>query len=157
MESNGKSVNKQGQALTYTTGPIIWGGVGTNGQHAFHQLLHQGTFTSPVDFILPRQSHHPIGQHHVALYANCLAQSQALMQGKSLQQATEELTAQGLSAGEAKVLAPHKVIVGNKPSNTILMDKLTPETLSASPFTSTKSLYKVWSGKLTLLTNGVLS
>ncbi len=131
MESNGKTVNRAGQAVDYQTGPIIWGSVGTNGQHAFHQLLHQGTQMIPVDFILPRKSHYPLGQHQAALYANCLAQSQALMLGKDEITAQAEFEAQGYAADEAKELAPHKVIPGNKPSNMLLMDQLTPQTLGA--------------------------
>ncbi len=131
MESNGKSVTQQGVEVQQATAPILWGGVGTNGQHAFHQLLHQGTVLVPVDFILPHTSHYPIGDHHAALYANCLAQSQALMQGKSLSEAAEELRNQGMSADQIATLAPHKAIPGNKPSNTLMMEKLTPKTLGA--------------------------
>ena len=131
MESNGKSVQRDGEPVTGTTSSVIWGGIGTNGQHAFHQLLHQGTLLCPVDFIMPRQSHYPLGEHHAALYANCLAQSQALMQGKTLEEATQELVDQGLTNKDARALAPHKVIAGNKPSNTVLVDKITPKTLGA--------------------------
>jgi len=123
MESNGKHVDINGDSVDYATDPIIWGSVGTNGQHAFHQLLMQGTQTVPADFILPLHSHNPIGQHHTLLYANCLAQSQALMQGRTEQQVINENT--------AKELAPHKVIPGNVPSNTILINKITPYTLGS--------------------------
>lgn len=129
MESNGKQVKKDGSPVTSQTGPIIWGGVGTNGQHAFHQLLHQGTTTVPVDFIIAKEPHHPYREHHEVLWAHALAQSEALMIGKSLKQATEELLAQGLSLSEAQQLAPHKVIPGNKPSNFITIKSLTPKTL----------------------------
>lgn len=131
MESNGKSVTQDGNAVNYHTGPIIWGGVGTNGQHAFHQLLHQGTHFAPCDFIIPMQSHNPIDNFHAMLVANGLSQSQALLQGKSYQQAYDELIASGLSADKAQQLAPHKVIPGNRPSNTIYCSKTTPATIGA--------------------------
>lgn len=131
MESNGKSVKREGAPVTYATGPVIWGGVGTNGQHAFHQLLHQGTVLIPADFIIAEQASHHLPQHHAALYANCLAQSQAMLQGKTEPQAYDELLEHGLSEAEAKRLAPHKVIPGNKPSNTIVLAKLTPRALGA--------------------------
>jgi glucose-6-phosphate isomerase len=131
MESNGKSVTIEGKPVTYATGPIIWGGVGTNGQHAFHQLLHQGTALVPVDFIVPLKSHNPIGEHHAALYANCLAQAQAFMQGKSWEEAYQELIKQGLSEEHASRLAAHKAIPGNKPNNMIIAESFTPQTLGA--------------------------
>jgi glucose-6-phosphate isomerase len=131
MESNGKRVNQQGEPLNYHSGPVIWGGVGANGQHAFHQLLHQGTRLIPADFIIPLRSHNKVANHHATLFANCLSQSRALMAGKTLQEATEELQNEGLSEADVEFLAPHKVIPGNKPSNTLLMDKATPETVGA--------------------------
>jgi glucose-6-phosphate isomerase len=131
MESNGKSVTQGGKPLTYQSGPVIWGGVGANGQHAFHQLLHQGTRLIPADFIIPLETHNPIASHHVTLFANCLSQSRALMSGKTLDEARAELKAEGMSAEQIDTLAPHKVIPGNKPSNTLLMDKSTPETVGA--------------------------
>jgi glucose-6-phosphate isomerase len=131
MESNGKSVTKDGKPVEYATGPIIWGGVGTNGQHAFHQLLHQGTPLVPIDFIVPLHSHNPIGEHHAALYANCLAQAQAFMQGKTWDEAYDELLRSGLSAEHAKRLAAHKVIPGNKPNNMIVAEQFSPETVGA--------------------------
>jgi glucose-6-phosphate isomerase len=131
MESNGKQVDRQGKPLTVESGVIIWGGAGTNGQHAYHQLLHQGTLWAPADFILPINSHRESGRHHAMLTSNCLAQSQALMCGKSLALATEELIASGMNPDDASQLAPHKVIPGNRPSHTITMDSLTPETLGA--------------------------
>lgn len=131
MESNGKGVTKQGEPMDYATGPVIWGGEGTNGQHAYHQLLHQGCGVIPADFILPLQSHNPLGRHHAMLASNCLAQAQALMQGKTQAEAEAELAGKGLSAEAVTALARHKVMPGNKPSNTLLMDKLTPETLGA--------------------------
>lgn len=131
MESNGKSVTQSGEPLTYQSGPVIWGGVGANGQHAFHQLLHQGTRLIPADFIIPLETHNQVASHHVTLFANCLSQSRALMSGKNLDEAKAELKAEGMSADDIVRLAPHKVIPGNKPSNTLLMDKSTPETLGA--------------------------
>lgn len=131
MESNGKSVTLNGTQVDYSTGPVIWGGEGTNGQHAYHQLLHQGTALIPADFIMPLQSHHPIGEHHDQLASNCFGQTQALMQGRTLDEALTELTKSALSNEEKLLIAKHKVMPGNKPSNTLLMDKLTPETLGA--------------------------
>jgi len=131
MESNGKSVSRNGVPLNYHTGPIIWGGIGCNGQHAYHQLLHQGTRLVPSDFITTLKSHHPVGDHHKYLYANCLSQSQALMQGKTYEEAHEELIHSGLSSEQAGSLAHHKVIKGNKPSNTLILDTLTPKSMGA--------------------------
>ena len=131
MESNGKRVRINGEIVDYKTAPVVWGGVGTNGQHAFHQLLMQGTQMVPVDFIIPLQSHNPIHNHHLLLYANCLAQSQALMCGRSSDEIIAELCGQGMSQEEAHIQAPHKIIPGNVPSNTIVMQKINPETLGA--------------------------
>lgn len=131
MESNGKCVTQLGTQVDYQTGQIIWGGAGANGQHAYHQLLHQGTRLSPADFIIPVHTHNPVAQHHVILFANCLSQAQALMQGKTADEARAELEAQGLGAAEVERLTPHKVIPGNKPSNTILFDRATPRTVGA--------------------------
>jgi len=131
MESNGKSVDVHGRPLNYQAGPIIWGGVGSNGQHAYHQLLHQGTQFAPCDFILPLTSHNSVDQFHALLVSNCLSQSQALMQGKDLQLARTELEAQGKSEEEISIIAPQKVIPGNRPSNTLFFDKSTPKTLGA--------------------------
>ncbi|MEX2474279.1 glucose-6-phosphate isomerase [Marinobacter sp.] len=131
MESNGKRVARDGTPVNYQTGPVIWGGVGANGQHAYHQLLHQGTRLIPADFIIPLRSHNRVGDHHAALFANCLSQSRALMAGKTDAEARAELTAEGLPEQDADSLAAHKVIPGNKPSNTLLMDQLTPQTLGA--------------------------
>ena len=131
MESNGKSVNLAGEDLDHTTGPIIWGGEGTNGQHAYHQLIHQGTALIPADFIMPLQSHNPIGVHHQQLASNCFGQTQALMQGRTYEEAFAELSSSKLTDEQKSVIAKHKVMPGNRPSNTILMDKLTPETLGA--------------------------
>ena len=131
MESNGKSVTQDGRPVDYHTGPIIWGGVGTNGQHAFHQLLHQGTHFSPCDFIMPMQSHNPIDNFHAMLVSNCLSQSQALLQGKSEAEALEELLAAGMSQKEACALAPQKVIPGNRPSNTLYFQRTRPAVIGA--------------------------
>lgn len=129
MESNGKSVDRQGKRVTYSTGPVIWGEPGTNGQHAFYQLIHQGTPLIPCDFIAPALSHNPIGDHHIKLLANFFAQTEALMNGKTEQEAREELKAQGLSAKEIEKLAPFKVFEGNRPTNSFLVKQITPFTL----------------------------
>jgi glucose-6-phosphate isomerase len=127
MESNGKSVNIFGDEIDdYQTSPIIWGTVGTNNQHSFHQLLHQGTAKVWCDFILPIKPIDDVGDHHAILMANCLAQSQALMQGKTLEQAYEELLRLGAEHNTAAVIAQHKKMAGNKPSNTLLFRQLTP-------------------------------
>lgn len=131
MESNGKSVTRDGVALPYASGPIVWGEPGTNGQHAFYQHLHQGTQWTPADFILPCRTHYAMGEHHAMLIANCLAQTQALMRGKTSDQARTELLAQGLDDNAVAKLTPHKVFPGNRPSNTLLMEQLTPHTLGA--------------------------
>lgn len=131
MESNGKSVSQGGGALAWQSGPVIWGGVGANGQHAYHQLIHQGTRLIPADFIIPLKTHNPVATHHADLFANCLSQSRAMMAGKSLEEARAELIAEGCSEAETERLAPHKVIPGNKPSNTLTMEKVTPETVGA--------------------------
>lgn len=131
MESNGKSVTQGGEALAWQSGPVIWGGVGANGQHAYHQLIHQGTRLIPADFIIPLTTHNPVATHHADLFANCLSQSRAMMAGKSLEEARAELAAEGRSDAEIERLAPHKVIAGNKPSNTLTMEKATPETVGA--------------------------
>jgi len=131
MESNGKSVDVDGNKLAYQAGPIIWGGVGSNGQHAYHQLLHQGTQFAPSDFILPLMTHNPVDNFHALLVSNCLSQSQALMKGKTLEEAQEELKQQGVAQLEIDVLAPQKVIPGNRPSNTIFFDKVTPKVVGA--------------------------
>lgn len=130
MESNGKSVDRDGQRITdYATGPVIWGEPGTNGQHAFYQLIHQGTRLIPADFIAPAQSHNPLGDHHRILLANFFAQTEALMMGKDDAQVRDELAAQGLDGDAVDRLAPHKVFEGNRPTNSLLFTKLTPHTL----------------------------
>ncbi|MEZ4681983.1 MAG: glucose-6-phosphate isomerase [Caldilineaceae bacterium] len=131
MESNGKSVTKDGTPVDYTTGPIIWGEPGTNGQHAFYQLIHQGTKLVPCDFLAPAQSHNPIGNHHPILLANFFAQTEALMKGKSADEVRAELTATGIQGDELATLIPAKTFSGNRPSNSILFRKLTPKTLGS--------------------------
>ena len=131
MESLGKSVTRGGEALDIATGGIIWGSTGTNGQHSFHQLLHQGTHFIPVDFIAVAKSDSPNDEQHRQLLANCFAQSQALMDGSFLDEVMEELLAQGMSTKAAAALAPHKVIPGNRPSNTLLLESLTPASLGS--------------------------
>jgi glucose-6-phosphate isomerase len=130
MESNGKRVSRSGKPIAdYSTGPIVWGEPGTNGQHAFYQLLHQGTHLVPADFIVPIHSHNPTGSHHTILLANCLAQSEALMRGKTADEARSELEASGLDPAAVEKLLPHKCFPGNRPTNTLVFDKLTPRAL----------------------------
>lgn len=131
MESNGKSVCRDGSPVDYPTCAIVWGTEGTNGQHSFHQLLHQGTTLVPIDFITTLQGHNPLKHQHRLLFANCVAQSQALLTGRNLEMSKAELKSQGHNEAEIEFLAPHKVHPGNRPSNTIVMDKLTPESLGA--------------------------
>ncbi len=131
MESNGKGVTRDGQKTDYQTGPIIWGEPGTNGQHAFYQLIHQGTKLIPCDFLAPVQSQNPIGDHHPKLLANFFAQTEALMKGKTESEARAELEKSGLTGEALTALLPHKVFEGNRPTNSIFFKKLTPETLGA--------------------------
>ena len=129
MESNGKSVDRNGKKISYATGPVIWGEPGTNGQHAFYQLIHQGTPLIPCDFIAPAQSHNPIGDHHAKLLSNFFAQTEALMNGKTLAEVKAELKKAGLEKDAINKLAPFKVFEGNKPTNSFLIKKVTPFTL----------------------------
>lgn len=131
MESNGKSVTRDDQPCPWATGYVLWGDVGTNGQHAFHQLLHQGQQLVPVDFIVAAETHSPYPLSQRKLFANCLSQSRVLAFGKSLPALVEELRASGMPEAEAKRLATHKMLAGNRPSNTLLMKRLTPTTLGA--------------------------
>jgi glucose-6-phosphate isomerase len=131
MESNGKSVRQDGTPVSTATGPVIWGGVGCNGQHAYHQLLHQGSLMIPSDFIVPVTSYNPVADHHQWLYANCLSQSQAMMLGKTREEAEAELRAKGMSEDEVQRLAAHKVIPGNRPSNTLVVERIDPRRLGA--------------------------
>jgi glucose-6-phosphate isomerase len=132
MESNGKSVTKEGHLITdYSTGPIIWGQPGTNGQHAFYQLIHQGTKLIPCDFLAPTKSHNPVGEHHTLLLANFLAQTEALMRGRTAEEARAELEAQGQSGAALDLLAVAKRFPGNRPTNSFLFPMLTPHTLGS--------------------------
>lgn len=133
MESNGKFVDRDGKKINYSSGPIIWGEVGTNGQHAFYQLIHQGNKLIPCDFLMPIYSHYPVGkngnEHHKILLANMFAQTKALMQGKTAIEVKHELEALGMKDDEIRTLLPHRVFGGNRPTNSILFEKLTPRTL----------------------------
>ena len=131
MESNGKRIDRDGRVVDYHTGPVIWGEPGTNGQHAFYQLLHQGTELVPADFIVPRETHHPVGEHHRMLLANCLAQTEALMRGRTAAEARAELEAAGLPAARIEALLPHRIFPGNRPTNTILLPRVTPRSLGS--------------------------
>ncbi len=131
MESNGKALDRAGQRISYQTAPILWGEPGTNGQHAFFQLLHQGTRLVPADFLAPAISNYPVGSHHEILLSNFLAQTEALMRGKSLEEVKEEMAKEGLSAQEIERLAPYRSFEGNRPSNTILFRRLTPRVLGS--------------------------
>jgi glucose-6-phosphate isomerase len=129
MESNGKTTDRNGEMVEYSTGPVIWGEPGTNGQHAFYQLIHQGTPFIPCDFIAPAQSHNPIGDHHTKLLSNFFAQTEALMNGKTDEEAEKELEKAGLTNEEILRLLPYKVFAGNKPTNSFLIKKITPFSL----------------------------
>lgn len=129
MESNGKSVDRSGEEVDYATGPVIWGEPGTNGQHAFYQLIHQGTVLIPCDFIAPAQTHNPLSDHHQKLLSNFFAQTEALMNGKTEGDVAEELRKAGKSAEEIAKLAPFKIFSGNRPTNSFLVKKITPTTL----------------------------
>jgi len=129
MESNGKYVDRDGNTVDYQTGPIIWGEPGTNGQHAFYQLIHQGRKLIPADFIGFVESHNPIGDHHRKLMANFFAQTEALMKGKTMHEVREDLEKSGASAEQQKMLLPHKVFTGNRPTSSLLLKKLTPYNL----------------------------
>jgi glucose-6-phosphate isomerase len=131
MESNGKTINRQGKRVDYLTGPIIWGETGSNGQHAFFQLLHQGTKPVPADFLIPARSKNPLGDQHCVLLANFFAQTRALMKGKTREEARAELEASGCSEEMIKDVLPHKIFEGNKPTNSILFETLDPRTLGA--------------------------
>ncbi len=129
MESNGKRVTRDGKVVDTQTGPVIWGEPGTNGQHAFYQLLHQGTKLVPSDFLASVETYNPIGEHHTLLLANFLAQTEALMQGRTEGEARRELEAAGLEGEALSALLPHKVFPGNRPTNSLLYQKLDPRTL----------------------------
>lgn len=131
MESNGKHVTRDGEELEVTSGPIIWGEAGTNGQHAFYQLIHQGTKLIPVDFLAPVKTHNPIGDHHKILLANFFAQSEALMKGKSEDVVRKELANTGIAGEKLEALLPHKIFKGNRPSNSIMFKQLIPKVLGS--------------------------
>ncbi len=131
MESNGKRVQRDGEVVDFSTGPIIWGEPGTNGQHAYFQLLHQGTKLVPADFIAAMESYHQLGDHHRILLSNFFGQTRALMWGKDADEVRAELEAAGMSGEALERLVPHKVLPGNRPSNTLLIPKLTPRTLGS--------------------------
>lgn len=131
MESNGKSITREGKRVDYSTGPIVWGEPGTNGQHAFYQLIHQGTKLIPADFIAPVETHNELGEHHKILLSNFFAQTEALMKGKTPEEARRELEKSGLKGDALEKLLPHKVFEGNKPSNSILLKKVTPRSLGS--------------------------
>lgn len=129
MESNGKRVRRDRKPVDYATGPVLWGEPGTNGQHSFYQLIHHGTRLVPADFLAPIESHNPLGQHHLILLSNFFAQTEALMRGKTEEEARAELEATGIRGRRLKQLLPHKVFPGNRPTNSILFQKLDPPTL----------------------------
>jgi glucose-6-phosphate isomerase len=131
MESNGKNVDRNGNAVEYETGPVIWGEPGTNGQHAFYQLIHQGRRLIPCDFIAPAQSLNPMGEHHPILLSNFFAQTEALMNGKTEEEVTTELVKADKTESEIAALAPFKVFGGNRPTNSILLKKVTPFSLGS--------------------------
>jgi len=129
MESDGKGVNREGQPLDVNSGPVIWGEPGTNGQHAFYQLIHQGNQLVPADFIAPIETQNPLGEHHLILLSNFFAQTEALMKGKTAEEVRKELTKDGLTGDTLEKLIPHKVFTGNRPTNSIMFPKLTPKAL----------------------------
>ena len=130
MESNGKGVTRAGDPLTLPSGPVVWGEPGTNGQHAFYQLIHQGTAVIPCEFMIGQESHEPeLAQHHMALQANCLAQSEALLRGRTYDESRAQLENKGVTGGELDLLAKHRVFPGNRPSTTLVYPKLTPYVL----------------------------
>ena len=131
MESNGKHVDRNGNEVSYSTGPVIWGEPGTNGQHAFYQLIHQGTVIIPCDFIAPAISHNPIGDHHIKLLSNFFAQTEALMNGKNEKEVREELKKSGKTDAEIKKLVPFKTFAGNRPTNSFLLKEITPYSLGS--------------------------
>ncbi len=131
MESNGKYVARDGDKVNYQTGPVIWGEPGTNGQHAFYQLIHQGTKLIPCDFIAPAKSHNPLGEHHTLLLSNFFAQTEALMNGKTEEEVIAELKKEGKSDEQISKIAPFKVFEGSRPTNSILVKQINPKTLGA--------------------------
>src|SRR6056300_1277459 len=126
MESNGKYVDRAGNRVNYPTGPIIWGEPGTNGQHAFYQLIHQGTDLIPADFIAAKKCQHSLKDHHPILLANFIAQTEALMKGKTRTEVEIEMRQSGISDAEVEKVAPYKVFEGNRPTNSIVLDEVNP-------------------------------
>jgi glucose-6-phosphate isomerase len=126
MESNGKTIDRSGNPVNYATGPVIWGEPGTNGQHAFYQLIHQGTLLIPSDFIAPANSHNAIGDHHVKLLSNFFAQTEALLNGKSENEVMVEFMKTSMDEKDVKRLTPYKVFEGNKPTNSFLLKEINP-------------------------------
>jgi len=131
MESNGKQVDRKGRKISYQTGPVIWGEPGTNGQHAFYQLIHQGTRLVPCDFLAPAVSHNPLGEHHSILVSHFLAQTEALMKGKTREEALQELKKEGMKGKQIRKILPFRVFEGNRPTSSILFRQLTPMTLGS--------------------------
>ncbi len=131
MESNGKRIDRDGNPVDYNTGPVVWGEPGTNGQHAFYQLIHQGTRIVPADFIASIETHHPVGAHHPILLSNFFAQTEALMKGKTADEVGQELAGAGMDRKKIEKLLPHKIFPGNRPTNSILIKKLTPKALGS--------------------------
>jgi len=131
MESNGKRVRRDGEPVGYDTGPIVWGTAGTDGQHAYYQLIHQGTRLVPADFIIALRSHNPLADHHPKLLSNAFAQTEALMRGRTEQEALDELLGRGMDAGRAQLLARHRTFPGNRPTNSLVVEQVTPYTLGA--------------------------
>jgi glucose-6-phosphate isomerase len=131
MESNGKSIDRSGNPVNYATGPVIWGEPGTNGQHAFYQLIHQGTLLIPADFIAPANSHNAIGDHHVKLLSNFFAQTEALLNGKSENEVMVEFMKTSMDEKDVKRLTPYKVFEGNKPTNSFLLKEINPFNLGS--------------------------
>jgi glucose-6-phosphate isomerase len=131
MESNGKRVTRFGRPVEYATGPVLWGTAGTDGQHAFYQLIHQGTQMIPCDFLVPINSHNESGDHHHKLFANCLAQTEALMRGKTRKEVRQEMEVAGMEVEQIVDLLPHRVFPGNRPSNTLIIDRITPSRLGS--------------------------
>jgi glucose-6-phosphate isomerase len=132
MESNGKRVTMEGEEISYGSSPVVWGEPGTNGQHAFYQLIHQGTQIVPCEFLVAAKGHEPdLAHHHILLLANCLAQSQALMLGRSFSAARALVSSKGISGSELEQQASHRVFAGNRPSTTLIYPKLTPEMLGS--------------------------
>ena len=159
MESNGKGVTRDSEPVDTVTGPVIWGEPGTNGQHAFYQLIHQGTQWIPADFLAPIETQNPLGEHHLILLSNFFAQTEALMSGKTADEVRAELEKDGMTGEALEKLIPHKVFTGNRPTNSILVPEARRRRRSAcsSPSTSTRFSPRASSGTSTRSTNGASS